>query len=67
MERTPTDAAWRGPFTSTPINQQASCHCEKANKIEAFYASEGPVAPAIDAVAAEFSARDVPRTLRSTK
>jgi ribulose-phosphate 3-epimerase len=41
---------------STPMDQQTPCHRQKANKITVFAIPDGPGPPAIDAVAAEFSA-----------
>jgi hypothetical protein len=57
-------------YLHSPGDQQTPCHREKANKTWDFGSSNGPVAPAIDAVAAEFSALDMlicphcPRALR---
>jgi ribulose-phosphate 3-epimerase len=46
--------------TSMPPDQQASCHGEKPNKISVFGRSKGSPPPAIDAVAADFSAPTAP-------
>src|SRR5216683_1739510 len=57
----------RAAVASTPIDQQAPCHREKANKIWVFCTPNGHPSPAIDAAAAEFSAhRRAPGAARCT-
>src|SRR5216683_396663 len=58
----------RAAVTSTPIDQQTPCHREKASRIRGFCTPNGPLSPAIDAAAAEFSAhRRAPDAARCTR